>query len=250
MNNLITKLAMTLMVSLLFSVGMVAQATEKLAESWVMTPKEGKSDDFRKALKEHVAHRVTLQDPRKWKIYTPVLGDKLDRFIIRACCFEWKDQDQYMAWNKEKNPMQHWQKKADKLVHSYAHHLSTVDSENSHWPADLSYSYVGVTNMQVKAGHWSAMKADLATMSSIAKTHNWPYHWGWTYSVGGPRSVSLVIPYNNYADMAPPEQKFSELLVKHFGDKDKAQAFMQGWSDHFDTNEYQIYRLNTELSMM
>ena len=226
-----------------------AQEKEMLAEMWMMEPKAGMDQAFTKSFKEHIDHRMKLGDPRVWQVYTPVLGDKLNQYLVRSCCFEWKDMDSYQQWSQDKKPMQHWNKHVDDKVANYGHYLSTIDTANSHWPQGTKANYVGVTYFKVKPGHWREVNEAVKVISDVAKEHKWPYHWSWSNSVGGEPAMHLAIPYENYAMMAPPEQKFNELMVKHLGSEDKAKAFWQAWSGHFATTHYNIYRHNKDLSM-
>ncbi len=229
---------------MLFSAQAVADNhdQEMLAEFWVMIPKEGASQDVQQALIDHIAHRKTLGDPRQWHIYRPVLGDKLSRVIVRACCFTWADQDAYEKWNQDKNPIKHWNDTGSKSVAGYEHYLSVQDMENSHWPKETKASFVGVNNLKVKAGHWQAMMADLKAISDIAKKNNWPHNWAWSYSVSGTPGITLAFPYENYAAMAPPEEKFAAFLAKHMGGEDKAKALLESWRSHFESSHYNVYR--------
>jgi hypothetical protein len=226
-----------------------AQEKELLAEMWQMEPKAGMDQAFEKSFKEHIDHRQKLGDPRSWQVYMPVLGNKLNQYLIRSCCFEWKDMDSYQQWTKDKDPMTHWNKNVDGKVSHYGHYMSTMDMENSHWPENVVANYVGVTYYKIKPGHWKALTEAVKTISNVAKQHKWPYHWSWSYSVGGEPGMHLAIPYENYTKMTPPEQKFNALMVKHLGSEDKAAAFWKDWASHFETTHYNIYQHNKELSM-
>ncbi|MDF2176698.1 hypothetical protein P2G88_00355 [Aliiglaciecola sp. CAU 1673] len=225
------------------------KSPEMLAEVWVMTPKADMQDAFEKGLKEHMAQRVKLGDPRKWNVYRPVLGDGLNSYVIRACCFQWKDLDSYRNWSIEKDPMKHWNKNVDPKVHKYEHYLSVVDTQNSHWPEDTKYNYVGVSWYQVKMGHWQEMEADKKLMSDLAKQHNWPYNWAWASSVSNGGSMSLAVPYADYASMAPPAESFAAFMGKHMGAEEKAKEMLKRWASHFEERHYNIYRHDKELSM-
>ncbi len=239
-----------LLAALIFVV-MPAQAQDKvlLAEMWMAEVKPGTHADFEKKFKDHINERVKLEDPRAWHVYTPVLGEHLNRYLIRYCCFEWKDADSYEQWGMEKHPNKHWNKHVDKYVQRYGHYLEKMDVKNSRWPKGVEANFVGVSHYLVKMGQWEGMKEDMAIISTAAKENNWPYHWSWSFPVSGTPSKQLVIPFKNYADMAPPEQKFSEIMVKHLGSEEKVKAFWQRWSSHFETVEYNIYRYRKDLSM-
>ena len=225
------------------------QPPELLADVWVFTAKTGQLGALQKALVAHRDHRRQLGDPRKWRLYQPIVGNQLDSFLVRYCCFEWAELDSYQQWMMEKQPMQHWVQQVEPHVQHSVRYLSELDVRHSNWPADLPYRYVGVTRYMVKPGHWRAMSADVKTLTEIARTHSWPYHYGWMYGIGGEPRVYLASPYNSYAEMARPEQSFAELLIKHFGDEQKATQFMQNWAEHFHSIHYDIYVFLPDMSM-
>lgn len=224
-------------------------AKESLSESWIMDLKDGKAMEFEQAFKTHVAHRAELKDPRSWRVYVPVLGDELDRYVIRSCCFGWQGLDEYRQWTKDKNPMTDWQQNVDILVDKYEHYLSVVDEDNSQWADEVKYQFVGVTHYKVKQGHWQAMEADKKMLSEAAKTQKWPYSWSWGASVGGEGSITLAVPYQSYAQMEAPEPGFAKMLATHLGDEDKAKEVLQRWSSHFDSTHYALYEWREDLSM-
>lgn len=224
------------------------QKQEMLAEVWVMTVKAGKAEQLEEGFKKHVAHRRELKDPQSWRVYSPVFGDQLDRYIVRATGFSWADMDTHRDWNNEKNPFKHWQKHGEPYVSDYQHYLSVIDTENSHWPDGVDYRYVGVTTYVIKQGHRMAMNKDKKLFSDAAKANKWPYHWTWGNGVTGLGVLYLAVPYASYADMAPPEQKFSELMAKHLGSEEKASEVFERWSSHFESIHYDIYAYRKDLS--
>lgn len=227
----------------------LATAKENLSEVWVMEPKAGQAMDFEQAFKQHIAHRAELKDPRSWRVYVPVLGDELNHYIVRSCCFGWQGMDEYRQWNDDKNPMADWEKTVGKLVDNYEHYLSVVDMQNSNWAEDVKYQYVGVTDYKVKQGHMEAMETDKKMLSEAAKSQKWPYSWAWSSSVGGGNSVTLAVPYKSYAEMEPPETGFAKILATHMGGEDKAQEALKRWASHFESTHYAIYQWREDLSM-
>ncbi len=218
-----------------------------LAESFVFTPKTDKVEEFEKALKKHAKHRNELEDPWKWRMYSPVLGDDLDKIAVRTFGFGWADKDTYREWSMKKNPQKHWNKNVDKYVANYAHYMSVIDKENSHWGPDVEYKYVGVTTYKIKMGHRSAVNEDKKIMSEAAKANNWPFNWEWSEAVSGSGVLMLAVPYKNWASMEPGETKFAEVLAKHLGSEDKAKEMFERWSSHFESVGYDLYALRDDL---
>jgi len=241
--------AIILLNLILFVPNALAQekSPELLAEVWVVTPKTGKTEDLEEAIKKHTAHRVKLKDPRLWQVYSPVLGDNLDAILIRSSGFTWAQMDEYRVWTNKKDPTKHWNKYADPQVNNYGHYLSVIDSANNNWNPDVKFPYVGVTTYVLKSGHQAAMIEDRKLFSDVAKANKWPYNWSWSDSVTGGAEVYLAVPYQNWAEMAPPDETFAELLDKHFGDETKTKETLQRWDSHFESLDYDVYALRPDL---
>jgi hypothetical protein len=219
-----------------------------IADSWVMEPKAGHADQFEAALKEHMAMRAEKGDSRQWHTYVPVTGDNLNHYVVRSCCAEWAEQDSYREWSME-NSSEHFNETVHPHVQSYSHNFAELDRKNSHWGEDVKANYVGVTHYKVKMGKGRQMSEALKQMSTLAKDNNWPHSWSWSYPVGGSYAVNLVIPFENYADMAPLEESFYAFISKVMKSEEKAQKMFEQFSDSFSSTDYQIYRLRKDLSM-
>lgn len=227
-----------------------SSADANLAEMWVMKVERGKEAAFETAFKKHLEERAKKGDPRAWQTWTAVTGDEFGNYYVRYCCFAWKDLDSYEKWTMDSKIMEHWNKHVDAHVAGYEHHFARIDMTNSHWPETANdYPMVGVSHYLPKMGTYQALEKSKKALSDAAKAMKWPYHWAWDSPINGAPGLSLVIPYKNYADMAPPEKPFSEMLAKHLGSEEKAAAMLKDWMSHFETVHYQVYRWRTDLSM-
>ncbi len=225
------------------------EAPPSLSDSWMVVPKPGHEAEFEAAFKAHVAMRDEKGDPRRWQVYTPVVGDRIDYHVVRHCCFDWADQDAYSAWSLESGLGQHWNETVHPHVASYQHHLSSTDWANSHWPEGTVANYVGVTTWVVKQGSGAGMTQSVTELSSVAKEHDWPRNWVWGNRISGSASLYLASPHENYASMAPPEQNFYAFLAEHLDSEEKAREMLDRFSSHFESASYTIYRHNKELSL-
>ena len=222
---------------------------ELIADVWVMTPKAGHEADFHKALKEHVAFRASKDDPRKWQVYRAVTGDKLNEYIIRACCFEWAAQDKYVEWSNSSGVQKNWNENASQYVESYKHEFIKMDSKNSHWPQGTDASYVGVTHFSVKDGHSQKMKKAIMDLSTFAKENKWPHSWSWSSPISGSYDISLAIPHANFASMAPLDESFYDFVMKNHESKEEAGKIFDDYSSSIEDATYHIYRHDKDLSM-
>jgi hypothetical protein len=128
-----------------------------------------------------------------------------------------------------------------------------VDWSNSHWNegADSSRLY-GVTEWAIKGGHGAGFAAAREKMSQIAINQGWANterNWAWMTTVGGRSTESIVIPYKNYADMAPGEESFFQFLSKHLGSEEAAGDLLKSLSAASWGSSYTVWEHRPDLSM-
>lgn len=214
-----------------------------IANVYRVVAKPGHADALAKAIKSHGDYRKKMKDSRDWNIYKPVTGDNLNVFFIRSCCFNWGDQDSYASWAMKAKTYADWQKRAGPHIKYIGHHMSKVDLKNSHWKEGTTFKFIGLTSYKVKMGHGQAMEKDKKLLSDAAKAQKWPYQWSWGSSMDGEFTLSLAVPYSNFASMKPPEQSFGAILAKELGSKEKAAEVLERWIGHFSVINYDIYQL-------
>ncbi|WP_371378956.1 hypothetical protein [Thalassotalea aquiviva] len=222
---------------------------KSLADSWIVVPNAGQSEQFEAALKKHLTFRKQQGDTRQWHTYTPVIGKNLNYYVIRSCCTAWNDVDAYKQWGDDKEVGKHWMKNVDKFVQSYQHTYNRLDFENSKWDDTKKYNYFGVNRMTPIPGKGSEIRKYKKAISDNAKAMNWPFSWSWSWEIGGDENLILVFPYESYADMTPPEKPFATALGEHMKDKDKAMEILKNWSSSFSHTTYTVYAHREELSM-
>jgi hypothetical protein len=226
-------------------------AQGSLAELWVMTVSPANQQVFEEAFKEHAAFRKEQGEGFNWDVFTPVTGDSLSVYAIRACCFSWADLDMAQKWEADTpEVMQNWASTAGKYVESYAHYYDDFDFSNSHWPeGGDSPPYVGVTDYFVKPGHGSKFSSAKAKVSQIAINQGWgeDHHWAWSNRVGGKPVASIVVPFDSFEDMADDEVSFADFLNEHLG-AEGTEAVFSEFSDAIRGSSYSIWRHRADLT--
>lgn len=247
---------LTFIAALLLSAGAFAQESEApppLTDVWVVKPKAGMVGDFLDAVREHMAFRAENSDSRQWLTFSPAVGDKINIFMFRACCFDWADQDAYIAEDDDKGYTAHWDENVDQYVDHYHHYLDRSDWENSHWPEEgTDGPYYGVTTWVWKEDAPRASWDVREKMSQVAKDGGWGEQrgpWLWLHQIGGKDMLALVTPHANYADMAPPETSFYEFIVEELGSETKADEMFSNFSSGFASSDYTIWMYREDLSM-
>ncbi len=219
-----------------------------ISDGWTMVPKMDQGEAFEKALKAHLDYRQEKGDPRHWDVYVPVTGDELNRYVVRSCCKPWAEQDSYRKWTQE-HIGNHFNETVHPYVKSYAHNYGVMDTMNSNWGQGVDASYVGVTNWTIKPGKASNAKESVTAMSQLAKDHEWPHNFSWSYPVGGESMVMLAVPFENYSAMAPLDENFYQFAKKHLKSKKKTEKMFADFNASFSGSHYTIYRHNKDLSM-
>lgn len=224
-----------------------------LADMWLVTPKEGHASEFRKALAEHMAFRTEHGDPRKWEIYTPMLGNDLGRYGIRYCCFSWADQDAYRKWQSEAAKIsEHFDKHVAPHLDKAEHYFEALDRGNSNWvDTGEPYKFFAVTEYYVKPGHGMAFDAAKEKMSQIALNQGWANDnrpWLWASTIGGETQESIIVPHRNFASFEQEGESFLAFLSRYMGEKEATDLIREFMSTASRT-DFQIWEYREELSM-
>jgi hypothetical protein len=257
MKNASKMLLLSLYASMLYLLPLSAMAEDEpgpLAEMWMVTVKNGYLGNFQEALKEHSAFRAEHGDPWKWQVYASVVGKNLDQIAIRHCCVNWADVDSYEQWNRG-NPevTRHWFETVGPHVEKVEHYFEQIEWDESNWNAAAgSNRLFGVTEWTIKGGYAADFAASREKMSQIAINQGWATagkNWLWAKTIGGRETQSIVIPYNNYAAMAPGEESFYAFLAKHLGSEEAAGELLKTFSSATWGSEYTVWEHRPDLSM-
>lgn len=257
MQKIYAKVALGLLVAAfcyLPSLSLAQETPPPLAEMWIAIPKTGHAQELAQALGEHKAFRSEHGDPWEWNVYTPFLGDDLDRFAIRSCCHAWADVDAYREWSENNAEVAaHFDEHVAPLVEKYEHYFEEIDWANSHWNREAGpYRYFAVTEFAVKAGHGAEFNAAREKMSQIAINQGWANDersWLWTTTIGGKSTVSVVVPYKNFAGMGRSGEGFVDFLAQQLGSMEAASELMKQFAGASWGSDYQVWVYEPKLSM-
>jgi hypothetical protein len=244
-----------LILSALFIVPLTAFAQEdeamgELADVWIMVPKAGMEAQFSAAAAAHIKFRAEAGESRTWQAYRVVIGHNVNIIQYRSCCSTWADQDAYEAEDAEKGLSANWNENVHQYVEHYHHYIERMDLDISHWPDGTEGPYFGVTTWSDKQGAGPASGQAQEKLSQLAKEHGWGdagNEWIWLSRIGGKPVTVLVSPYENFADMAPPEQSFFEFIAEKIG-AEEAGAIFADFSSGFTGSDYTVWKLDEALS--
>lgn len=247
--NALKSLSSTILIMLLCLGSVQAEeSSDKLTDIWVVKVNVNDKQAFESALKKHMQYRVDSGDPKQWRVYTQVIGEQMNQYVLRSCCTNWDKIAEYNAWAAKSKTGQHWAKTVSKYTAGASHYYSEVDNDNSSWDNTKNFKYFSVDSMYPKAGEGLALRDSIKKISDAAKKMQWPESWTWQTRIGGAAQINLVVGHESYADMMPAEKSFFVQLSEQMQDKAKAQNLLETYAKHFARTEYAVYVHRVDLS--
>jgi len=128
--------------------------------------------------------------------------------------------------------------------------MAKGDDELGIWPDSMEgYGYFSVTNWHVKQGKGKAFNDGLKKIDAALKAGNWPTYYAFSYPVSGGKgnTVTIVSPRKSFADMAPKEPKFIDIITEAMGEEE-AGAFLAEWSTTYYQGQNQLLEYRAESS--
>ena len=84
-------------------------------------------------------------------------------------------------------------------------------------------------------------------MSQAAIENGWDSNWLWLSRIGGKSMMAVATSYENYADMAPPEQSLFEFMTEKLGAEEAGSMFADFASGYSDS-DYTVWKFHPGLS--
>lgn len=223
-----------------------------ISDVWVFAIKRGMEGEFDAAMKEHIAARKEMGEPRHWYAYRAEVGDHPGLIMYRSAPMSYADHDAYLSTDFTEISKA-FNENVDSLVDHYHHYIDSYDYENSHWPDDESTEGPLFTEVRRKwrpGGGFASNKAR-GKMSQVALNDGWAekgYKWLWIDRTGGEPMQAIVFPDANYADMAPTGDDFGAWLSEQLGSEEAAAEVFDNWLSGFSEVSVTIWRHDPGLS--
>ena len=243
------------LVTLLFAMNALADSHEEergaISDVWIFAVKRGMEAEFTVAMKEHIAVRKEMGEPRKWYGYRAEVGHHPGLIMYRSASMSYADHDAYLASDLGAIG-EAFNEKIDPLVDHYHHYIDSYDWDNSHWPDDESTEGPLFTEVlrKWKPGGYASDQAR-QRMSQIALNDGWAekgYEWLWVNRTGGEPMQAIVFPRANYADMAPTGDSFRAWLAEQVGSEDQAAEIFDTWLSGFSATKVTVWRHDPDIS--
>ncbi|MGB5291238.1 MAG: hypothetical protein WBN41_07285 [Lysobacterales bacterium] len=245
---LIMIVALTLLSSMSIAIAQDEEKNDRLARVALITAKDGQAKALEEAIVKYHHFMGKKKGSMRYHWYSIVTGQDTGKYIARSGGHNWADFDAKHDWDEES---------AAKFASLVQPHIANAvvtytqtDDELGIWPDSLEgYEYYSVTSWHIKPGHGAAFNEGLKKIDEVLKAGGFPTYYNFidTVSGGSGNTTTLVSPRKNFADMAPKEPAFMEVMGKAMGE-DEAKAFMADWSKTYTSGENMLLRHMAEQS--
>jgi hypothetical protein len=184
----------------------------------------------------------------RYKWYSITTGPNAGKYIARSGGHNWADFDAEHDWDEAAG---------EKFSNEVAPHIADMvpwitkmDDEVGIWPDSMEgYHLFSVTEWHIKSGKGREFNEGLKKVDAILKDSEFPGFYAFSSAVSGGKGnvITIVSPRKNFADMAPKEPKFMDIMNKAMGE-DEAKAFMDEWGSTFMAGQNQLLKYRPKLS--
>lgn len=219
-----------------------------IANMWIIWPKDGDETKFESAIKQHAAWRKSAGENMSWSIYQPIVGKDLGYYVIRSGNHHWKDFDVQADWEKSAKTSEAFGRDVGPFVDRVEHYFEETDLEDSHWIDSEDYRYFGVTDYSPKSGTSADREDAIKKIHKAVTDAKWPYGYAINYRIGGENTMTVVVGYKSYADMADPDPSMAKILATSLGSEDAAKATLTKFSSSINGSSYTAVEYRPDLS--
>ncbi len=229
----------------------VAQGDDKndgLARVVLITPKDGQSQALEEAITKY--HHLMASKKGAWRYnwYSIETGPDTGKYIARSGDHNWADFDATHDWDEEADAK--FASMVQPFIENAVITITRPNKEVGIWPDSLEgYEYFSVTQWYVEQGQNTAFNDGLKKVNEALKVGGWPNYFAFIIPVSGGKGgqTTLVSPRKNFADMAPKEPGFIDIMNKSMGEEE-TKAFFAEWSATYRVGHNSLLRYRPKLS--
>lgn len=245
---LIMVAALTLINGMSHAVAKDDEKNDGLAQVVLITAKDGQAKALEKAITAHHHFMADKKGAWRYQWYSIVTGPNTGKYIARSGGHNWADFDAEHDWDEKAGAS--FASKVQPHIADADFMIIKTDDEVGKWPENMEgYEYFSITNWHIKAGQGKAFNDGLKKIDKALNDGGFPNYYAFTYPVSGGRGnqVTLVSPRKSFADMAPKEPKFIDVMNKALGEEETG-AFLADWSLSYKVGDNYLLRHRSDLS--
>ena len=222
--------------------------TENIAQAYVHTVRPEMIAQFEEAVKRHVQWRKQNNESWEWVWYQVVNGDGLGRYMVRSGNHRWADLDARYAWDNSVGAGRHFQATVGPYFEAEDSSITQRDGALSRPLDDYSaITLFAVTEFDVRL--LGQFREAITKIGEGLDRGNWgrPYVWEMVAN-GGSTDAVLVIPAENWGELAPPEKPLPMVLAEVYGEQEASELLQQFGRAIRSQNSYTL-RVRRDLSL-
>lgn len=245
------KLLLLLVVTMLMagmSPAMAEEENDGLARVILITAKEGHRQELEDAITKYHHYMADKQGAWRYSWFSIITGPNAGKYIARSGDHNWADFDAEHDWDEEAGKT--FREDVAPHIDNMVPWITKTNDEVGIWPDSMEgYQYFSVTEWHILTGKGREFNEGLKKVDGILNEGGFPGFYAFSSAVSGGHgnSVSIVSPRKNFADMAPKEPAFMDIMNKAMGEE-AAQSFMDDWGKTFKRGQNQLLRYRPKLS--
>ncbi len=245
---LILVASLTLMNFMSPAVAQDEEENDGLAQVALITARDGHNKALEEAITAYHHYMADKEGAWRYQWYSIVSGPDTGKYIARSGSHNWADFDAEHDWDEEAGA---------RFVETVQPHIADADfmivktdDEVGIWPESMEgYQYFSITQWHIKSGQNTKFNEGLKKVDKALNEGGFPNYYAFTYPVSGGKGnqVTLVSPRKNFADMAPKEPNFIDVMNKALGEEE-TKAMLAEWSTTYKVGQNQLLHYRHELS--
>jgi hypothetical protein len=245
---LITIASLALICSMSLAVAQDDEDNDGIAQVVLITPKDGHEKALEEAITAYHHYMADKKGAWRYQWYSIITGPDTGKYIARSGGHNWADFDAEHDWDEAAG--ERFDKNVQPHVEDMDITIAKTDDEVGKWPENFDgYKYFSITNWYVKQGQNRAFNEGLKKIDKALNEGGFPNYYAFTYPVSGGKGnqVTLVSPRKSFADMAPKEPKFIDVMNKALGE-DETKELLAEWSTTYHEGRNFLLKHRPKLS--
>ena len=224
------------------------EKNDGLAQVVLITAKDGQEKALEEAITNYHHYMADKEGAWRYSWFSITTGPNAGKYIARSGDHNWADFDAEYDWDEEAGNK--FEAEVSPHIANMVPWISKTDDEVGIWPESMEgYQYFSITDWHVHPGMGREFNEGLKKIDAILKDSEFPGYYAFVDAVSGGmgNTTTIVSPRKNFADMAPKEPAFMDIMNKAMGEEE-AQAFMASWGKTFKSGQNQLLKYRPKLS--
>lgn len=224
------------------------EENDGLARVVLITAKGGHEKALEEAITNYHHYMADKEGAWRFNWYSIMTGPNTGSYIAYSGGHNWADFDAEYDWQEAAG--EKFQNMVEPHVADAMPWISKVNDEVGIWPESMEgYEYISVTDWHILPGKGQEFNEGLKKIDAALKEGGFPTYYSFSSAISGGygNTVTIVSPKKSFADMAPKEPSFMDIMNKSMGEEE-FEAFMASWAKTYKSGQNQLLKYRPKLS--